>query len=259
MQTHREPIWDVKVCRTLQQGESRFELQATFKSAARRVVLFGPSGSGKTLTLKMIAGIATPQTGRIRVLGQPVFDTAQGINVPPQQRQLAYMFQDYALFPHLTVRQNIAFALHRGGFNPSQRASVPEADRWIETFGLQAVAQHLPHQISGGQRQRTALARALCSKPRALLLDEPFAALDRGLRQHLREELLALHTRLDIPMLVITHDDEDVSALAQEVICLREGRVTGTGDSGAGASGSSAALNPVASVAPRNAVFMGHS
>lgn len=220
-----EPIWDVELQCALQQGESRFELQVAFKSAAHRVVLFGPSGSGKTLTLKMIAGIASPQTGRIRVLGQPVFDTAQGINVPPQQRQLAYMFQDYALFPHLTVRQNIAFALQRGGFNPSRRASVPEADHWIETFGLQAVAQHLPHQISGGQRQRTALARALCSKPRALLLDEPFAALDRGLRQHLREELLALHAQLDIPMLVITHDDEDVSALAQEVIGISNGRV----------------------------------
>jgi molybdate transport system ATP-binding protein len=144
-----------------------------------------------------------------------------------QQRQLAYVFQDYALFPHLTVQQNIGFALRTGWINPV-RGADEVVQRWIESFQLQAVAGHYPHQISGGQRQRAALARALVNSPRALLLDEPFAALDRGLRQQLREELSELQSRLGIPMLVITHDEDDVAHLAEQVIHLRAGRVVTT-------------------------------
>ncbi|MDR7094894.1 ABC transporter ATP-binding protein [Hydrogenophaga laconesensis] len=221
------PVWDVSLRKTLRQGQSSFLVDVAFRSQARRVVLFGPSGAGKTQTLRMIAGIAAPDQARIAVAGRVLCDTGNGngIRIKPQERHLAYMFQDYALFPHLTVRQNVAFALRRGLLNPGKDVASDTVDRWISTFGLHAIAQHYPHQISGGQRQRTALARALVSEPAALLLDEPFAALDKGLRQRLRDELKALQTELRLPMLVITHDDDDVGSLAEEVICLEAGRV----------------------------------
>ena len=219
------PVWDVALRKTLRQGQSTFEVDVAFQSHAQRVVLFGPSGAGKTQTLRMIAGIVNPDQARIAVAGQVLCDTTNSIRTTPQQRHLAYMFQDYALFPHLTVRQNVAFALRKGLLNPGKGVVSDTVDRWIDTFGLNAIAGHHPHQISGGQRQRTALARALVSDPAALLLDEPFAALDKGLRQRLREELKALQMELRLPMLVITHDDDDVRSLAEEVICLEAGHV----------------------------------
>ena len=218
-------IWDIDIARRLQHGASRFELAVTFRSEAPRLVLFGPSGAGKTQTLKVLAGLARADRGHVRVAGRALYASAEGTALTPQQRRLAYVFQDYALFPHLTVRQNIAFAQHRGWLNPPRRVRNAAVDRWIEAFHLQSVAEHCPHQISGGQRQRTALARALMNEPTALLLDEPFAALDQGLRQRLREDLSALQRELKIPMLMITHDKDDVRWLADEVVHLRAGRV----------------------------------
>jgi len=154
-----------------------------------------------------------------------VYDGTCGVDLTPQQRRLAYMFQDYALFPHLSVRQNIAFARRSGWLNPPRDWVDEAVERWIAAFHLQAVANHHPHQISGGQRQRTALARALVLEPTALLLDEPFAALDRRLRQALREELCELQAQLNLPMLLITHDEDDVKALADEVVYMLAGRV----------------------------------
>jgi len=220
--------WDLSLKKQLRTGVGPFTLEVGFRSAAQRLVLYGPSGAGKTQTLRMIAGITPPDSGWVRVAGRTLFDAAAGLNLSPQQRQVGYVFQDYALFPHLTVRQNIAFALRRGWRNPLRRESLPEADRWIEQFGLQEVAAQLPHQISGGQRQRTALARALVTRPTALLLDEPFAALDKALRHRLREELLELQTSLQLPLLLITHDEDDVDRLAQEVVQLDAGGVRGS-------------------------------
>ncbi|QIM51994.1 ATP-binding cassette domain-containing protein [Hydrogenophaga crocea] len=220
-----QPVWDIALRKRLRQGDSVFQIDLAFLSHARRVVLFGPSGAGKTQTLRLVAGIAAPDAGRVAVAGRTLFDSAQGLNLSPQQRRLAYMFQDYALFPHLTVRQNLAFALSRGLRNPPRGVRSDAVDHWIDRFDLGGVAGHYPHQISGGQRQRTALARALVSQPAALLLDEPFAALDKGLRERLRDELKALQTTLQLPMLVITHDDDDVRALAEDVVCLDAGRV----------------------------------
>lgn len=228
--------WDVDVSRRLAHGGSTFELAVAFRSQAERLVLFGPSGAGKTQTLKILAGLARADRGWVRIGGRTLYSSADRVDLSPQRRRLGYVFQDYALFPHLSVRQNIAFARHRGWLNPPRRVRDEAVDRWIETFQLQAVADHFPHQVSGGQRQRVALARALMNDPAALLLDEPFAALDKGLRQRLRDELAGLQRALRIPMLMITHDDDDLAVLADEVVPLRAGRVVLDADEPAGAA-----------------------
>jgi molybdate transport system ATP-binding protein len=218
--------WDIAIAKTLRHGPARFDLDVRFSSASRRVVLFGPSGAGKTQTLKLVAGITRPDAGHVRIAGRTLYDHGQRIDLPPQQRRLGFVFQDYALFPHLTVRQNIAFARRRGWLNPGTKQRDDMAERWIRDFHLEAVAGLYPAQLSGGQRQRTALARALAHEPAALLLDEPFAALDQRLRLRLRGELAELLDQVRLPMLLITHDEGDLRALADEVIHLHEGRVT---------------------------------
>ena len=223
-------IWDVELHRVLVHDHTRFVLDAAFASDAPRLVLYGPSGAGKTQTLKMIAGIARPDSGRVAVAGRTLYDSAAGMCLSPQERRLAYVFQDYALFPHLTVRQNIASGLRRGWLNPTRSFSDAAVERWIAAFHLESIAGHYPHQLSGGQRQRTALARALVINPTALLLDEPFAALDKALRQRLRQELKELQEQLRIPLLLITHDDEDLRLLANDVVHLQGGRVVAAAD-----------------------------
>jgi molybdate transport system ATP-binding protein len=225
-------IWDVELHRVLIHDGTRFALDTRFASDASRLALYGPSGAGKTQTLKMIAGIARPDRGRVTVAGRTLYDSDAGVSLSPQDRRLAYVFQDYALFPHLTVRQNIAFGLRLGWLNPPRSFSAAAVERWIGAFHLEPVARHYPHQLSGGQRQRTALARALVNDPTALLLDEPFAALDKALRQRLREELRELQEQLRIPLLLITHDDEDLRVLAHDVVQLQGGRVVAAADAG---------------------------
>jgi len=218
-------IWDVELHRALVHERTRFDLEVRFASDAERLVLHGASGAGKTQTLKMIAGIARPDRGRVVVADRALYDSASRISLSAQERRLGYVFQDYALFPHLTVRQNIAFGLRRGWLNPARSFADAAVERWIATFHLGAVAGHYPHQLSGGQRQRTALARALVNGPDALLLDEPFAALDKALARRLRGELKELQEQLRVPMLLITHDDDDLRDLAQGVVELQGGRV----------------------------------
>jgi molybdate transport system ATP-binding protein len=218
-------MWQVELHSRLGSQASAFELDIAFTSDVQRLVLFGPSGAGKSQTLMMMAGLNAPQQGRVVFKDKVLFDSRSGIHLPARQRGLGYVFQDYALFPHLTVRQNMGFALAQGWSNPSPAHQDPAIDHWTEVFQLQAVADLYPEQLSGGQRQRTALARALVASPSALLLDEPFAAMDRPLRQRLRSELLQLQTELSLPMVLITHDEEDVQAFAQEVIQVDKGRV----------------------------------
>ena len=216
---------ELQIQKQLRAADRVFDLDIAFASDSQRIVLYGPSGSGKSLTLKAIAGLMTPDAGHIRLNGRPLFDASQGINLRVQQRNVAYLFQDYALFPHLTVAQNIAFGLARGCWNLRRPAEHPAVARWLQAFELQAIAHSRPAQISGGQRQRVALARALVAEPDILLLDEPFSALDLSLRERMREELAQLQTRLQVPMLLITHDPADVEALGQTVFELRDGRI----------------------------------
>jgi molybdate transport system ATP-binding protein len=216
---------DVSIRKVLRADDRHFELDVAFASNHRRIVLFGHSGAGKSQALRAIAGLLTPDSGHVRVDGVTLFDASAGVNLPPRERGVGYVFQEYALFPHLTVAQNIGFALERGWFNPRRRSRDERIRRWIEMFELDAVAGSHPSRISGGQRQRVALARALAAEPRLVLLDEPFAALDPALRVRMRKELLALQSRLDLQMLVITHDPADVEALDGHTIELRDGRV----------------------------------
>lgn len=216
---------DVAIRKALRDDDRHFDLDIAFASDARRVVLFGPSGSGKSLTLRAMAGLLLPDQGHVRVDGHALYDATAGIALPARERGVAYVFQDYALFPHLTVAQNIAFALARGWLNPGRRQRDPRVMRLLELFELGGVADSYPARISGGQRQRVALARALIAEPRLVLLDEPFAALDPALRGRMRDELLSLQQRLDLQLLVITHDPADVEALQGHTIEIRDGRV----------------------------------
>jgi molybdate transport system ATP-binding protein len=218
-------MWQVSLQKQLGHKGALFELDIDFKTNAQRLVLFGPSGAGKTQTLLMMSGLSSPSQGRVVFQNQLMFDNHKSVDLPARQRGLGYVFQDYALFPHLTVRQNIGFALAQGWSNPSPADQDPATGHWMAVFQLQAVADLYPEQLSGGQRQRTALARALVASPRALLLDEPFAAMDRPLRHRLRSELLQLQAELSLPMVLITHDEEDVQTFAQEVIQVDKGRV----------------------------------
>ena len=220
----------VDVRKTLRAGERVFELDARFVSDSQRVVIYGASGAGKSQLLKAVAGLTTPERGHIALAGRCLFnDDGRGggarIDVAPQQRGVAYLFQDYALFPHLNVRQNIAFGLQRGWRNPLSRVDTAAVRYWLEAFELDHVASQMPQQLSGGQRQRVALARALAPQPAALLLDEPFAALDAGLRERMRAELDAVQRRLAIPMILITHDAEDVRAFGEHVLRMAHGRI----------------------------------
>lgn len=217
--------WSVDVGVRLGRGERAFDLEVRFRSDASRLVLFGPSGSGKSQTMKMMAGLTVPDRGRIVLDAELLFDAAQAVDVPARRRRIAYVFQEYALFPHLNVLQNIGFGLSGGWLNPRSAARAEPVRRWLEALGLEPVATLYPHQLSGGQRQRTALARALVTEPRALLLDEPFSALDASLRARLREELLELQSRLGTPMVLISHDEEDVRRFGEEVVRIRAGKV----------------------------------
>lgn len=211
--------------KTLRSGKRVFELDVAMRASGQRIVLLGPSGAGKSLTLKAIAGLIKPDAGVIRLNGRTLFDAQARIDVAPQDRNVAYVFQEYALFPHLNVRQNVGFGLRRGWLNPSRGASSEAVDYWLDAMELTPMAHQLPSELSGGQRQRTAMARALVSQPSALLLDEPFSALDHTLRAAMRVELDGLQRRLNIPMILITHDPADAAMFGDIVLRMEEGSV----------------------------------
>jgi len=217
--------FDIDIVKTVKSERRSFELRVCFRTQARRTVIFGPSGAGKSLTLQAIAGLLRPDSGRVAFRADVMFDRVAGIDVPARMRDFGFLFQDYALFPKLNVRQNIAFGLQTGLRNPSTRVGGEAVEQWLRAFELVDVAAQRPDELSGGQRQRTALARALVHSPRALLLDEPFSALDPALRQRMRKELDELLRRIDIPVVMITHDPEDLEWFGEEALYLLDGRI----------------------------------
>jgi molybdate transport system ATP-binding protein len=198
-----------------------FSLQIDLAVAGDVTVLFGRSGMGKSMTLACVAGLATPDSGRIVVNGRVFFDSRAAVNLPPQQRRVGYVTQDYLLFPHLTVWKNVAFGLVNQS-RPEQQRIVQEALAWL---GLEQLAQQRPRELSGGQQQRVALARALVIRPQVLLLDEPFSALDSPTRIRLRQDLLNLQVELQVPVLFVTHDLAEAQLLGKQMAVIADGRL----------------------------------
>jgi molybdate transport system ATP-binding protein len=217
-------VIDVSLKFSVSDGRRRFDIDVADRSEARFIALHGPSGAGKSLTLQAIAGLLPVAAGHVRLGGHTLLDTAARLSLPPEQRRIGYLFQQYALFPHLSVRDNIGFGLR----NWRRGLSAEGAERveaLMASFGLTALARSRPGALSGGQQQRVALARALALQPRLLLLDEPFAALHTALKRQLREELRAVCQRLAIPAVMVSHDLDDVRALADEAWLIDGGRV----------------------------------
>jgi ABC-type sulfate/molybdate transport systems ATPase subunit len=184
--------------------------------------LLGPSGAGKSLTLRAIAGLLRPDGGRVAVGGRVLFDAACGIDLPARERRVGYVFQQYGLFPHLTVAENVGYGLY-ARTRAERRARVGEV---LDLVGLAAFAGRRPRELSGGQQQRVALARALAPEPAVLLLDEPLSALDVPLRRRLGDELRALHERTRTPMVLVTHDPDEAARVADAVVHVDGGRAS---------------------------------
>lgn len=204
----------------IQKQLGKFRLQVQFAAENERLALLGASGCGKSVTLRCIAGIMTPDEGKIVLDGATLFDSAAKINLPPQRRRVGYLFQQYALFPNMTVQQNIAAAVR----NRSVREET--AVRLLRQFQLEQVAGQRPGQLSGGQQQRTALARILASEPKILLLDEPFSALDNFLKYQLELELMETLERFPGTVLWVSHDRGEVFRSCQRVCVIDRGQST---------------------------------
>ncbi len=202
-----------------------FHLQPRLQVGQEMAVLFGPSGAGKSLCMRALAGLIRPDAGSIRLAGRVLFDAQRGVMLPPQRRRIGYVPQSYALFPHMTVAENITYGLH--GMSRDQRTA--RLRELLAVMRLEGLQHRRPDQLSGGQQQRVALARALARRPALLLMDEPFAALDESLREHLRQEVVALQRKLRIPVLLVTHDVSEAYRLADRLIVLAEGRVAQAG------------------------------
>ncbi len=186
------------------------------------VAIYGPSGAGKTSTLKILSGLLNPDSGTLSVNNNLWFDNKQKINLKPQQRKVGYLFQDYALFPNMTVLQNLAFALSKN----QDRSILNELIEMVELGELQ---HRKPNTLSGGQKQRVALARALVQRPQILLLDEPLSALDRKIRSKLQNYILSIHRKYYLTTILISHDIGEIHKLADKVILLEDGKISKQG------------------------------
>lgn len=202
-----------------------FALDAAFESVGRLTALFGASGSGKTSLVNLIAGLARPDDGRLAVGGHVLVDTAARVFVPAHRRRIGYVFQDARLFPHLTVRQNVAYG----------RVLAPRADRWadvpriVEMLGIGALLDRRPGRLSGGEKSRVAIGRALAASPRLLLMDEPFAALDDARKAEILPYVERLRDELRLPIVYVSHAVAEIARLATDVVVLAGGRVVASG------------------------------
>lgn len=201
-----------------------FHLSVSVRASERCLVFFGHSGSGKTLTMQAVAGLFSPASGKIHFGGRTVFDSERRLFMPARKRRTGYLFQDYALFPHLTVRQNIAFGLECGGPALSGERRRKRVNEMLEAFEIGRLADQKPGLISGGQKQRVALARALAPRPDLLLLDEPFSALDPLMRERVRAQCKDLLFRFDTPTIIISHDPADVAVFAESAVLFDGGQ-----------------------------------
>lgn len=190
--------------------------------AAEFACFYGPSGAGKTTLLRMIAGLTQPDEGRIAFGTTVWYDSSLKIDMPTRLRRVGFLFQDYALFPNMTVRENVSFAQQNGG----DEAAV---DAMLDMVGIRALGGQYPSKISGGQKQRVALARALMEKPNVLLLDEPLSALDWEMRRKLQDDIAAVHGRFSIPTIMVSHDPTEIARLAETAYRLDRGGITGAG------------------------------
>ncbi|MFZ6772569.1 ABC transporter ATP-binding protein [Undibacterium sp. SXout7W] len=216
----------IDIQKQLQTGTATLALNIQMQIAQGAMVsLLGSSGTGKTTLLRMLAGLSRPDGGHIIVNDQVWFDANTRMFKPPQARSVGMVFQDYALFPNLSVADNIAYALNK--------TDTRQLAHLLEITGLSALSQRLPGSLSGGQKQRVALARALArvmlTESRILLLDEPLSALDEGLRHQLQDELLSLHRQFGLTTILVSHDVGEVFKLAQQVYCLEAGRIARQG------------------------------
>jgi molybdate transport system ATP-binding protein len=220
-----EPLLAAQFRKRLAAQAQEFVLEVEFQAAPGFTILFGPSGAGKTTLLDCVAGLATPDSGRITLRDRVLFDAAQRVNLPVAKRRVGYVFQNLALFPHLTVEQNVQYGL----------AHLPQAERAahasavLQAFRIPHLAQRYPRDISGGENQRTALARTLVTDPAVLLLDEPLAALDAATKAKIIDDLRQWNQAHRIPILYVTHSREEVFALGERVLVLDAGRIVAQG------------------------------
>ncbi len=204
------------------QGSMMLDLQLDVPPG-KLVVLFGPSGAGKTSVLRMLAGLMKPDRGHLKINGETWYSSQQSCFLRPQERSLGFVFQDYALFPNMTVRENLLFALDKG-------QSKKQVDDLVELIELGSLQDRRPNLLSGGQQQRVALARALVRKPDLLLLDEPLSALDQTMRAKLQAYLLDLHHKFKLTTFLVSHDVQEVNKMADLVLILKQGQVVKSGD-----------------------------
>jgi len=209
---------------TLRKKLKGFEVGVDLRLEEELLVLFGPSGAGKTMILKMISGIVAPDEGRVVSGGEVLFDSERSIDVPIRKRKVGYLFQDYALFPHMTVGENIAYGIE----GPSGDASK-KVGELLSVMRLSGLEKRYPHELSGGQKQRTALARTLAAGPTVLLLDEPFSALDYQVREKLRADLLNIHRLYNITTVLVTHDLEEAFMLGKKIAVINNGAIEQSG------------------------------
>ena len=199
-----------------------FSLKVDFESDSKNIALLGPSGSGKSLTLKCIAGIIKPDSGYIELNGRVLFNSEKHINLPPQKRRVGYLFQSYALFPNMTVKKNILMGLHS---QKDKKRKLELLYEYTHLLRIEDVLDNYPHEISGGQAQRTALARILVSSPDILLLDEPFSALDAFLRNKLQMELNDLLAQYQGQSILVSHDRDEAYILSDEIVLVDGGSI----------------------------------
>lgn len=218
------PVIQAHIVKKLHGAQGDFMLDVHLNIAQGELVaLYGASGSGKTTLLRCLAGLETPDDGHILVNEKSWFNTAQKVNTPVQARNVGFMFQDYALFPNMTVRQNLTFALRKG--EPAQRV-----DDLLEMMAITQLQHRLPAMLSGGQKQRVALARTLAQSPQILLLDEPLSALDADVRSRLQDEILRLHQHFGLTTILVSHDIGEVYKLANRVLLIGQGKIQQQGN-----------------------------